>query len=290
MRALPLILCGVLGGVAGGFLVGILDDDDPQKRTTTTARRERDTGLAARVAALEAQAETWARRKTLASEGGGGVTPDASEEPDARKTPPDSPAERATDRPEAQKPAALVSWLVGQGSFGGSEANRMFGWMSRQKERIPELLAGLKKALAADPKNADLHAALATAYVGQLQFNTPAGAQQGPVWMQADAAYKKAIELDTEHWQARFGRAFGTSFIPVQFGQRPNAIRQFEKLRGIQEGRAPEKGFAQTYAQLGRLYAEAGNVAKARKVLKAGQELFPEDRQIRAQLEVSEKK
>lgn len=193
------------------------------------------------------------------------------------------------------KPAALVLC----GLSGGVAGALAVAWLDEDPparsgagatDRDAARWTARLEALEEEPKNADLHAALATAYVGQLQFNTPAGPQQGPVWMQADRAYRTAVELDPGHWQARFGRAIGTSFIPVQFGQRPNAIRQFEELRRLQEGRAPEPGHAQTYAQLGRLYAEAGNVEKAREVLKAGQKLFPEDEQIRTQLEVTEKK
>ena len=130
---------------------------------------------------------------------------------------------------------------------------------------------------------------LATALVSKLQFQTQPGPQQGFVWGAASTQLDKAIELSPQHWNARYTKAFGTTFIPPQFGQRPAAIKQFEELITIQEQRAPESHYSGSYYQLGRLYAEAGNQEKAREVWSRGLKLFPDDEQLQASLEVSNK-
>jgi tetratricopeptide (TPR) repeat protein len=183
----------------------------------------------------------------------------------------------------------LVQSLKGR-KFGRDDTNRLFSWLTLRKDRIKDVIAAIQKEIAADPANAELQVALATAYVADLTNNTMPGPQQGLVWGKAVQAYDEAIKLEPEHWTARFGKAFGTSMAPEFLGMRPEAIRQFEELLDIQKRKAPEPHFADTYFRLGTLYKDAGNVEKARELWTEGLRLFPDNEELKATIEASTKR
>jgi tetratricopeptide (TPR) repeat protein len=175
-------------------------------------------------------------------------------------------------------------------TFGYREAEALFGTLARDRGTIDAVIARLEKEIAANPRSADLHVALATAYGAKTAFGTPPGPEQGTVWAKAERAYDEAIRLDPEHWQARYGRAFGDSMAPEFVGLRPRAIRQFEELMEIQERKpaAPEQ--VEVYLRLGTLLKDAGNVKKARETWKRGLARFPDDRRIVEALALTEEK
>ncbi|MHC4819984.1 MAG: tetratricopeptide repeat protein [Planctomycetota bacterium] len=110
------------------------------------------------------------------------------------------------------------------------------------------------------------------------------------MWGKVGASYDAALTLEPNHWQARFGKAFGTSMAPEFLGMRPEAIRQFEELKEIQGRRAPEPQHAQVYFRLGTLYKDAGNAEKARSLWAEGLKLFPDNQELKDTLEASTKK
>jgi len=148
------------------------------------------------------------------------------------------------------------------------------------------LLAAVKD----DPNSAELQTALASAYTAKTAFGDLQGPAQGVPFVKALAAYNKALELDPDHWTARFGKAFDTSMAPEFIGLRPAAIREFEGLMQRQEARAPEPEFVRTYVRLGTLYKDAGNAEKARAIWKRGLGQFPDARQLSDALSVLESK
>jgi hypothetical protein len=279
---------GLVGGVLGAFVVRVLDTDRPPARGPVPERsavEDRGDHVALESRSIEHERRLAQLEKRL-SEG---------EEPAP-------PPRAATPRPEGEGPtegtggpeesAALgevMGWLKGR-KMGNAETNRLFGWLTVNKDHIAQAIAAIEKEVAADPANAELHVALATAYVAELWNNTAQGPQQGLVWMKASAAYDAAIKLQPEHWQARFGKAFGTSMAPEFLGMRPEAIRQFEELLEIQKRNPPEPHFAGTYFRLGTLYKDAGNVDKARELWNAGLALFPDNEQLKATIEASTKR
>jgi tetratricopeptide (TPR) repeat protein len=286
MRAALPLLCGLVGGVAGALLLGLVLDDGAAPRATSAARPQVSSE---QVAELERRVRTLERRREGAAEA---VPVEASA--GARAGPDAAPAgspERRVPLPQ-DAPADLgevVRSLVGK-PMGNAETNELYGWLGENRGRILDFIEALEAEIERHPNDAELRVALATAWVGQMIWNTPTGFQQGMVWGRADKAYAKAIELDPEHWQARFGRAFGTSFIPPQLGQQPFAIKQFEELLSLQEGASPEPHHVQTYFQLGNLYQEVGNAGRAREIWARGLKLFPQNRALTDALEVSTEK
>ncbi|MHC4547683.1 MAG: tetratricopeptide repeat protein [Planctomycetota bacterium] len=290
MKGALYLLCGLVGGVAGALLVHYgLDREAPPPRAAPEPRR-----VVADDSVREAIDELRREVRQLRDRQGPGATPsappDAPRGPGTRPAPP--PSGPATPEEPEAAPRSVREVVVGLRGrkFGPNESNQLFGWLSVNKEKIPAFIQELEREIKADPNDAELHVALATAWVAQLWNNTPQGMQQGFVWARAEQAYDAAIKLDPAHWQARFGKAFGTSMAPEFLGQRPQAIRQFEELKTIQERGAPEPHHAQTYFRLGTLYKDAGNPEKAREIWAEGLKLFPENAQLKGTLEASTKK
>ena len=73
----------------------------------------------------------------------------------------------------------------------------------------------------------------------------------------------------------------------VRIEQEQDGVRR--ELRAQERG-APDARYSQTYYQLGNTYRAAGNLEKARKVFARGLEVFPEDKQLKEQLELLDKK
>ncbi|MHC4930804.1 MAG: tetratricopeptide repeat protein [Planctomycetota bacterium] len=281
MRSLLYLLCGLVGGVAGGLLVHALDGGGAPRRASVEARRPeiRDPSPVSRDDLLR-------RIEVLESAAAGPAAAAATPVAEADPAPDAGKPEEAPAKPLPADVQAAVQTLVGK-RIGPTEANAIFAWLGANQDKILAAIQALEEEVAAHPKDPNLRVALATAYVSQLMYATPTGAQQGLVWTKAAASYDEAIKLEPEHWQARFGKAVGTTFIPPQFGQQPYAIRQFEELMDLQERAAPEAHHVHTYFQLGNLYKEMGNQEKARKIWARGLKLFPENGVLRDALDVS---
>jgi len=293
LKALLLVVSGLLGGIAGALLTTQLGGSPEPARAAAPPRAAESAvtesvlrQLEQRLAAIEARLGDGPRRLPAGEEARAAATP---EQP-ASGAGPSQPSPET--EPEGTAAVAVATWLppLLEGRFEGEVVGQLFSRLTAHPEQIAETIRSIEAAIREDPANAELRVALGTALVAKLQNDTPPGIQQGIVWGQADQAYAKAIELDPTHWTARYSRTFGTSFIPPQFGRQPEAIRQFEELVALQEQGAPEPEHAQSYFQLGRLYNESGNVEKAREVWRRGLALFPDDDQLNEMLEVSSKR
>lgn len=284
MRVVLLLLAGLVGGVVGSLLVRFLDDgpapragrrvvsDGPSRQEFEQLRQD---VLRLRQGARDAVVP------------GGGDTADAPAAPTA--TPGDAPEGAEPDDAEAKKtPSEVVQALIGK-PFGFYESNRLVWWLSRNKDKIKEVIEGIEEQIRKNPTDPNLHVALAAAWTAEL-INQPQGPQQGIMWGRVGAAYDAALALEPNHWQARFGKAFGTSMAPEFMAMRPEAIRQFEELKAIQSRRAPEPEHAQVYFRLGTLYKDAGNAEKARAIWAEGLKLFPDNQELKDTLEASTKK
>ncbi len=245
-------------------------------RARNTAERPQESG----------DSEAWVRRierleRSLANArtAGGASKTTATPKPPPQRPPTD---DTASAPQELGTLPAFVKRLrvdLGEG-FGHAAASRLMGHLGTHHDEIADAVALLKTWIAKDPTNADLHCALATAYEAQTAYATPRGPQQGVVWEKAAAAYRRAIELDTNHWQARYGKAFGESMAPEFVGMRPAAIEQFEKLMEIQEAGRAEESHALVYQRLGTLYKDAGNLKRGRAVWARGLERFPKNKAL----------
>jgi len=294
MKLLPILLAALVGGVAGGLGATALSDREERRPAPREVARveipaelsDAIAQLRVEVAGLRSRLERGDRATTGEAGGaGGGVeVPGAGRpEPAAGGGPPGAGA--AAD----ESAAAVVRGILGK-PFRSAESTALWSYMVLHKERIGEVISLLEAEVGKDPQNAELRVALATAYVGRLTNDTAPGPQQGLVWAQAERSYDAAIKLVPDHWQARFGKAFGTSMIPAFLGRRPDAIRQFEELMEIQERQPPTEDQAQTYFRLGDLYKEAGNMEKAKSIWERGRKLHPENKELREAIETLEQR
>jgi len=285
MRAVVFVLCGFVGGLAGALVVQFLAEEraprgarDGRQVVSDVPSRQEFDNLSQRIRRLE--------------QGPGAPSaPAASNTPNAGTATPGEAgdASEAGGGAAAKKtPNEVVQALVGK-PFGFYDSNRLVGWLSRNKDRIADVIKGIEKEIEKNPNDPNLHVALAAAWTAEL-INQPAGPQQGIMWGKVGASYDAALALEPNHWQARFGKAFGTSMAPEFLGMRPEAIRQFEELKEIQGRRAPERHHAQVYFRLGTLYKDAGNAEKARSVWAEGLKLFPDNEELKDTLEASTKK
>jgi tetratricopeptide (TPR) repeat protein len=293
MKPIVLLVAAVVGGLCGAFTVHFLGENEssaPARAVTreTTAQPAADLELRATLLAIDSRLADLEKR--LAAGDSVRQGREAAAAVEKRPTTDDESASPITGgaRP-GWKAQQIVAEIVGK-EMGSSEANRLFGRLTGSPDEIDETVKSLKELVAKDPKNPELQVALATALVAKLANRTAPGPQQGIVWDEAIKAYDAAIEVNPQHWQARFGKAFGTSMIPAFLGQRPAAIQQFEELRALQAGGAPEKHHVQTYFRLGQLYKDEGNVEKARSVWEEGLLRFPTDKTIKDALDIANKR
>ncbi|MCI0588976.1 MAG: tetratricopeptide repeat protein, partial [Planctomycetes bacterium] len=105
-------------------------------------------------------------------------------------------------------------------------------------------------------------------------------------------ACERALKIQPDHWGAQFMKGMNLSQWPDFLGKQPEAIRTFETLIEQQEKSTATEGedFAETYFQLGTLYRKSGNTDKALDAFKRGLAAFPEDKKIREQIELLEKR
>ena len=141
--------------------------------------------------------------------------------------------------------------------------------------RLDELIAAFEARVEADPSNPETHVDVASAYLQKIQEVGP-GPMAGLWATKADGAYDQALELDPQHWEARFSKAASLSFWPPIFGKQGEAIQQFEILLDQQSAGAPEPHHAETYLFLGNLYQQSGQLEKAAATWKQGLALFPD--------------
>ncbi len=250
LEKLSFLIVAVLAGLGGGFLSGKLHAAPAPHRA------------AARAVAVQRFEDVTRRLTVLES-----VT---AQEPE--------PVAKAAKPAVKPAPADDLSDIVGK-KFDHTLSDRFFYRLTRSPDRIDSLIGKIRQEIKKDPTNADLWCAFATAYGARTATMTP-GPEQGPVWELAVQAYDEAIRLDKNHWEARYGKAFGTSMAPEFVGLRPEAIRQFEELVDVQERQAPTEEHVLVYTRLGTLFKNAGNVKRAREVWEQGLRRFPSNKQL----------
>jgi tetratricopeptide (TPR) repeat protein len=162
-----------------------------------------------------------------------------------------------------------------------AEEQARFWELAREKPALlGDYIKELEKAAADAPRDKEAHRRLAEAYVAKLMV-VPDGMEKGLWSNKSIAEQKKILELDPDDWGAHVSIATNYSFWPEQFNKRPDAIKEFEAARRIQEGRTPEPRFAHTYLQLRQLYLKEGKTDDAKAVLDEGLRRFPDDEELK---------
>lgn len=278
----------VAGGVAGGAGAAFfLNTEQPAARVD---RGYDDSALREDLASLrEEMRRNFRDVAGVADKVERSAKPVSAEDSEVEIERPETPDEIAAAAKKKFMPSAYVESLRGK-HFSIAQSDALMNLLSLQKDKIDPTLAALKKAIEADPSNPDLYTALATVHVAKLAAGIAVGPAAGPVYMEALAAYDKALALNPDHWDARFSKSFTTSMAPEFVGLRPMSIRMFEDLVQRQDSLPKKDEFRRTYMRLGTLYKDGGNIEKAKQVWKKGLERFPDDKQIQAALAVLEEK
>ncbi|HTF88606.1 MAG TPA: hypothetical protein VK843_09355 [Planctomycetota bacterium] len=141
------------------------------------------------------------------------------------------------------------------------------------------LVKSIEERAAREPNNPDLRVALGNAYLQELFVS---GEMSKGKWaMKADSAFDAALELNPEHWEARFTKAVSLSHWPPIFGKQGQAIAEFETLIKQQNAGAKQNEHAQTYIYLGNMYQGSGSVAKAIEAWQKGLDIFPDNAELK---------
>ncbi len=213
---------------------------------------------------------------------------------------PAAPAPSAAARPEAAPRPAATPSASAPTTVGGPSLDqiRIAFKQGRASEAMEKLFEAARKANASEslvrsfqtlveenPQDASAHCLLARAFIEALMAE-PNFIQKGDWARKADAEYLEAIRIDPASWEAQYSRAFALTWWPEQLGMLPEAIRSFEKALELQSGSAAQPRYADTYAQLGRLYARAAKTDKAVTVLSEGLRVFPGNEELKKQLDL----
>ena len=141
--------------------------------------------------------------------------------------------------------------------------------------RMDELIAKFEAMAAADPKNVASQMDLAHAYMAYLQLDQT----KWQYSMKADGVFDNVLELDENHWEARFTKAVSYTFWPDFMGKRGDAIKHFERLVEQQEVQPAADHHAETYLYLGNLL-EQSDPARAKQMWAKGAQRHPQHAEL----------
>lgn len=149
--------------------------------------------------------------------------------------------------------------------------------------KLEDLVAVFRKHAKANPQDATAQAALGSMLL-QACDHCPSDSEKGRYAEAADDAFDRALDVDPQHWEARFTKALAYTFWPAFTGKPAEAVTQFETLIKQQERQRPEPHHAQSYLYLGNLHLQRGDRKKAEAIWGQGLRLFPNDPELRKKL------
>ena len=168
------------------------------------------------------------------------------------------------------------------GNLGDLETQEIWQRL-READRLDEVIAEFERIAEEYPNDPDVQVDLANAYLQKI-FDVGAGPLAGVYGMKADEAYDRALELDENHWEARFTKAISLSNWPAFMGKSGEAIHQFEVLLELQRNGPSRPEYAQTYYFLGNMYLQAGDTEKALQTWREGLGAYPDSEMLLEQL------
>lgn len=192
-------------------------------------------------------------------------------------------AAKAASRP-ASEAMTLASAMAQLNDPSMSWDDREEIWKKvRAAGLLDQVIAEFEKHAAANPKDPKAQTALGTAYLKKTE-EAGNGPEAGKWATKADQAFDDALEIDPEHWDARYVKAVALSFWPPVFGKQTEAIKHFETLLGQQERQQPRDGFDSTYLMLGNMYQQLGQRDQAVATWQRGLKVFPDNADLRQQI------
>jgi len=171
--------------------------------------------------------------------------------------------------------------------FGGKatpDEMARFWELARTSGALNDMLGKLEGKVKGSPGDLKARMQLAQGYVAKL-LTVPDGPERGAWAMKAEGQWAKVLAVDENHWDAGYSLGVSWSQWPDFFNKTPDALKQFETLRDVQERGHPEARHAQTYLSLSRLHRKLGNADKAREALEAGAARHPESEDLRKALD-----
>lgn len=150
---------------------------------------------------------------------------------------------------------------------------------AREAGLADELVAFFEQRAEENPNDADAKAELGFAYIGMIQGSKD-WTEQSRLSTQADKAFDRALELDPNHWDARFTKAISYSFWPAFTGKPAQALTQLEILVERQANLPRDPKHAQSYLMLGNLYQQQGRMEEAQQAWATGAQMFPENGEL----------
>lgn len=152
---------------------------------------------------------------------------------------------------------------------------------ARQSGTLNELVELFRQRAEQNPNDVEAQVDFADAIRERIRrdvdISTDERAQLGIL---ADATYDRALELNPDHWDARFKKAVSLTFWPSFLGKGPEAIAQFQTLIATQERGPVTPQQEQAYVFLGNLLRQQGNEAAARAAWERGLTRFPLSQQL----------
>ncbi|MCA8941146.1 MAG: tetratricopeptide repeat protein [Planctomycetes bacterium] len=218
----------------------------------------------------------------------------------------DGPVRRAVDGvADDALDAAVARWMSSHPAANGRETAPEFEpagalqrlatatdeerkeiWVAaRDAGKLEELVDLFRVAAEENPNDADAQVGYADALMQRIwQDEDISARERGKVAVLADQTFDRALELNPDHWNARYQKAVSLTFWPSFLGKEPEAVRQFETLLERQSRGPVQPEHANTFFFLGNLYAKRGDRDKAIATWSQGAQMFPDDARLRERL------
>lgn len=270
MKTTTLILAGIaLAGVLGFTLARNHYRNVPSPESALAQAQQQSPQLAERAPVETLPAPATQSPRAASSAAATTATPVAS----VPETQPAKPVSLGFNQ-------ALETLTSPQAAF----ARRQAAWEQlRDAGQLDQAITELEQRATTDPQTPAYPAALGQAYLhkaGSIQDVR----EQGILGMKADQTFDVALQLDPDHWDARFWKATAMTYWPVVLGKSTETVEHFATLILQQEAQPPQPHFAQTYTQLGDYYQKLGHADYAQQVWERGAAIFPENQDLRSKL------
>jgi tetratricopeptide (TPR) repeat protein len=165
-----------------------------------------------------------------------------------------------------------------------SDAERQRMWRELAKEGLTDaIVAEYERRADLAPSDPEKKVELGHAYLQKI-FEVGNSPEAGVWATKADRAFDAALELDPQHWEARFSKAVSLSFWPPVFGKQNEAIEHFERLVTQQASAPSRPEFARVHLLLGNMYQQVGKSEQAIASWERGLAAFPNDEELKQQL------